>query len=69
MNVASRFESGNLSTRESRNLPEGTLSEDQTSWATLSGFTGGQFMTGRGVLPESTGPSPLLLPATATSTT
>lgn len=39
------------------------------SCAILSGVKGGQFMTGKAVLPESTGPKPLLRPATAISTT
>lgn len=50
-------------------IPEGRASDDHTSRATLSGLKGGQFMTGDVVLPESTGPKPLLRPATATNTT
>lgn len=49
--------------------PDGTLREDHMSWATFSDFTGGQLITGKQVFPERTGPSPLLLPATAISTT
>jgi hypothetical protein len=39
------------------------------SWVTFSGLTGGQLITGKQVFPDRTGPSPLLLPATAISTT
>lgn len=42
--------------------------EDQTSCAPQSGVRGGQLMTGYAVFPDITGPSPLLLPATATNT-
>lgn len=50
-------------------LPDGTSSEDHTLRSILSDLRGGQFMTGKTVLPESTGPKPLLRPATAISTT
>lgn len=50
-------------------IPEGTSSEDHTLRSILSDRKGGQFMTGKTVLPESTGPKPLLRPATAISTT
>lgn len=50
-------------------LPDGTFNEDQMSCSTFSDVTGGQLMTGNDVFPESTGPKPLLLPATAMKTT
>ncbi len=48
--------------------PDGRRMEDQMSCAPQSGFTGGQLMTGHVALPDSTGPKPLLRPATATNT-
>merc|ERR1719259_1038651 len=45
--------------------PEGTLREDQMSWVCSFLSKGGQLMTGRGVLADTTGPSPLLRPAMA----
>lgn len=50
------------------NIPEGSLSDDQISSAPQSPEIGGQLMTGQVALPDSTGPSPLLLPATAINT-
>lgn len=50
-------------------LPEGTSSDDHMLRSILSDLTGGQFMSGKTVLPESTGPKPLLRPATAINTT
>jgi len=50
-------------------LPEGTSTDDHMLRSILSDLRGGQFMTGKTVLPESTGPKPLLRPATAISTT
>ena len=49
-------------------LPLGNRREDHTSWAPQSGVRGGQLITGYAVLPDNTGPKPLLLPATATNT-
>ena len=50
-------------------LPEGSLSDDQMSWAPHSGVIGGQLITGNVVFPDTVGPRPLLLPAMATKTT
>lgn len=49
-------------------LPLGNRREDHTSCAPQSGLRGGQLITGNAVLPDITGPRPLLLPATATNT-
>ena len=49
-------------------LPEGKLREDHTSLLASSGFSGGQFITGKLVLAQVTGPRPLLRPATAIKT-
>lgn len=43
--------------------------DDHKSCEMFSGLKGGQLITGRDELPESTGPNPLLLPATAINTT
>lgn len=48
--------------------PEGIRSEDQISSRPQSGVTGGQLMTGEAEFPDVTGPSPLLIPATAMKT-
>uniref|UniRef100_A0A0B7ATE3 Uncharacterized protein n=1 Tax=Arion vulgaris TaxID=1028688 RepID=A0A0B7ATE3_9EUPU len=48
--------------------PEGILKLDQTSSVPQSAVRGGQLITGQTVLPDSTGPKPLLLPATAMNT-
>jgi hypothetical protein len=50
-------------------IPDGTSSEDHTLRSILSDLKGGEFITGKTLLPESTGPKPLLRPATAISTT
>ena len=47
------------------NLPDGTLIDDQISCMAVCVVTGGQLITGRQLLPDETGPNPLLLPATA----
>ena len=49
-------------------IPDGSLREDQMSSAPQSAEIGGQLMTGQVALPDNTGPSPLLRPATATNT-
>ena len=49
-------------------LPEGILSDDQTSCGAKVPLRGGQLMTGKAVLPDNTGPSPLLRPAIAINT-
>ena len=49
-------------------LPEGSLREDQISSVPQSAVIGGQLITGHVALPDKTGPSPLLLPATAMNT-
>ena len=55
------------SNREYCHWPEGSLRDDQMSWAAQSADSGGQLITGNDVLPATVGPSPLLRPATATN--
>lgn len=51
-----------------KHLPEGNLRDDQISWEPQSALIGGELITGQDVLPDNTGPKPLLLPATAINT-
>lgn len=50
-----------------RNLPVGSRRDDHTS-SVIRSDGGGQLITGDTTFPESTGPSPLLRPATAINT-